>query len=165
MSGLDELTREELVELVLKLHETVQVQAERISELEEQISKLNGPKSKPDWVKANIPKKEKGSRKKRSQSFARKRLPPTEVVYYAFDTCPDCGRNLSGGTVKSRHQVLDISKTPVTVTDHCFVERYCGVCYKRFTPDASGVISDIVIGKKSTGISLMSLIADLKIVC
>jgi transposase len=165
VSGLDELTREELVELVLKLHETVQVQAERISELEEQISKLNGSKSKPDWVKANVPKKEKGSRKKRSQSFARKRLPPTEVVYHAFDTCPDCGRKLSGGTVKSRHQVIDIPETPIIVTDHCFVERYCGVCHKRHTPDASVVLGDIVVGKKSTGISLMSLIAYLKIVC
>ena len=54
MSGLDKLTREELIALVLKLHETVQAQAkriaeleaivqqqaERISQLEEEISKL-----------------------------------------------------------------------------------------------------------------------------
>jgi len=58
VSGLDELTREELIGLVLKLHETVelqakriveleaivQAQAERISVLEDEVSKLGGPK-------------------------------------------------------------------------------------------------------------------------
>ena len=33
MSGLDELTREELISLVLKLHETVQTQKKRIVDL------------------------------------------------------------------------------------------------------------------------------------
>ena len=56
MSGLEDLTREELVALVLKLDETVQAQAariaeleaivqrqaERISELEEEVVKLRG---------------------------------------------------------------------------------------------------------------------------
>lgn len=65
MSGLDDLTREELIDLVLKLHETVQSQAECISELEDQISKLGGSKSAPGWVKPSSPKKEKGPRKKR----------------------------------------------------------------------------------------------------
>lgn len=186
MSGLDELTKEELVDLVLKLHETVQVQAvqieeqakriaeleaivqvqaERISELEEQISKLGGPKSKPSWVKPNAVPKRKEARKNRSQSFSRRSLTPTDVVCHAVDTCPDCGRKLSGGTVKSRHQVLEIPKAPVKVTDHLFIERYCGACGKRFTPDANDVLGDIVVGKKSIGIDLMSLVAYLKIVC
>lgn len=186
MSGLDELTREELESLVIKLHETVetqaaqieaqakritelealvQVQAERISELEEQISKLGGPKSKPTWVKANAPKKEKGPRKKRSQSFSRGRLAPTEVVYHAVDSCPDCGRNLTGGTLKWSHQVVEIPETPVKVTDHLFIERHCGACGKRFTPNALEILGEVVVGKKSMGISLMSLVAYLKIVC
>ena len=56
MSGLDDLTREELIELALKLHETVvaqqkeiaehkavvQHQAERICELEEEVARLRG---------------------------------------------------------------------------------------------------------------------------
>lgn len=179
MSGLDELTREELIALVINLHETVEqqakriaeleaivhVQAERISELEEQISKLCGPKSKPAWVKPNAPNKENGLRKKRSQSFARRSFTPSEVVCHALESCPDCGRKLVGGTVKSRHQVVEIPKTPANVTDHLFIERRCGVCGKRFTPDAFDVLGDVVVGKKSISISLMSLIAYLKIVC
>ena len=186
MSGLDELTREELIELVLKLHETVQVQARqieqqtkriaelegivqvqsaRISALEEEISKLSGPKSKPSWVKPNTPKKEKDARKKRMQSFARKSLAATEVACHAVECCPDCGRKLSGGTLKWKHQVVDVPAAPIKVTDHLFIERRCGVCGKRYTPDASEVLGELVVGKKSVGISLMSLIAYLKIIC
>ena len=179
MSGLDELTREELIALVLKLHETVelqakriieleaivQAQAERISALEEEVSKLGGPKPKPAWVKANVPKKEKGPRKKRSQSFGRQSLPATQVQYHAVENCPDCGRKLSGGSVKWRHQVTEIPDVHIEVIDHVFVERRCGVCGKRWAPDASAVLRDVVVGKKSIGIGLMSLIAYLKTVC
>ena len=179
MSGLDELTREELIALVLKLHETVelqskriveleaivQAQAERISALEEEVSKLGGPKPKPAWVKPNAPKKEKEPRKKRLQSFARHNLPATQVQYHAVETCPDCGRKLSGGSVKWRHQVLEIPEVRIEVIDHLFVERHCGVCGKRWTVDASDVLSDVVVGKRSIGIGLMSLIAYLKTAC
>ena len=120
MSGLDELTREELIALVLELHETVELQAnriaeleaivqaavERISALEEEVSKLGGPKPKPAWVKGNASKEEKGPRKKRSQSFSRHNLPATQVQYHVVENCPDCGRKLSGGSVKWQHQVL-----------------------------------------------------------
>lgn len=179
MSGLNDLTREELIALVIKQHETIEVrakriteleeivqyQAERISVLEEEISKLSGPKPKPSFVKANAPRKEKGPRKKRKQSFARKSRVATEVVCHAVECCPDCGRKLSGGTVKSRHQVIDIPVAPVRIVDHLLIERYCGVCGKRFTPEASEVLADVVVGKKSIGIFLMSLIAYLKIAC
>lgn len=186
MSGLDNLTREELIALAIKQHETieaqaaiierqerriaeleaiVQSQAERISALEEEISKLSGPKSKPSFVKANAPNKEKGPRRKRTQSFVRKSRMADEVVCHALDCCPECGRELVGGTVKSKHQVVDVPAVPVKVVDHLFIERYCGVCGKRFTPDAGEVLCDVVVGKKSIGITLMSLIAYLKIAC
>jgi transposase len=179
VSGLDDLTREELIALVLKLHETVelqakriieleaivQAQAERISALEEEVSRLGGSKPKPAWVKPNAPKKEKGPRKKRSQSFARHNLPATQVRYHVVENCPDCGRKLCGGSVKWRHQVVEIPEVHVDVIDHLFVERRCGVCGKRWTPDASSVLSDVVVGKRSVGIGLMSLIAYLKTAC
>ena len=186
MSGLDELTREDLIALVLKLDETREVQeeqigiqaariseleamverqAERISELEEQLSKLGGPKSKPEWVKANKPKVEFGDRKKRTQSFSRRSLAPTRVCYHAVETCADCGRKLSGGSVKWRHQVVDIPQSPVEVTDHLFVERMCGVCGKRFVPDSREILGEVVAGKRCIGIGLMSLIAHLKTTC
>lgn len=186
MSGLYELTKEELIALAISQHETIeaqaaiiegqekriveleaiaQSQAERISVLEEEISKLSGPKSKPSWAKPNTPKKQKGPRKKRMQSFGRKSLAATEVILHAVECCPDCGRNLCGGTLKWKHQVVDVPAVPVKVTDHLFIERRCGVCGRRYTPDASEVLGELVVGKKSIGIGLMSLIAYLKITC
>jgi len=179
VSGLDELTREELIALVLKLHETVelqakriveldaivQAQAERISALEEEVSKLGGSKPKPAWVKPNAPKEEKGPRKNRSSSFARHSRPATQVQYHVVENCPDCDRKLSGGSVKWQHQVIEIPEIGVEVINHLFVERRCGVCGKRWTPDASAVLSDVVVGKRSVGIGLMSLTAYLKTAC
>lgn len=186
MSGLEDLTREDLIALVLKLHEITQVQAgqieaqaqriaeleatvarqaERIAYLEEQISK-HGGETKPHWVKANKPTKEPGSpRKKRIQSFARKSLPPTQVVCHAVESCPNCGRKLAEGWVKWKHQVVDIPIVPADVIDHLFIERECGVCGKRCVPDSTAVLSEAVVGKKCIGINLMSLIAHLKTVC
>ena len=180
MSGLDELPREELTALVIKLHETVQAQraeiaesnavvqrqAERISELEEEVARLRGGGSSTQLcIKPNVPRKEKGPRKKRKQSFSRCALPATQVVCHVLQQCPDCGRRLSGGHVKFRHQVVELPRVAVEVTDHLFVERYCGVCGKRHTPDPSFVLAGVVVGKKRIGIGLMSLIGYLKTVC
>ena len=186
MSGLDDLTREELMERVLKLDETVRVQArqieqqaqgiaeleaivagqaERIAYLEDQISRHGGD-SKPLWVKANKPARQADRpRKKRTQSFARKALAPTQVVCHAVDQCPKCGRKLGEGSVKWRHQVVEIPPWRAEVTDHLFIQRECGVCKRRCVPNSSYVLSEVVVGKRSIGINLMSLIAHLKTVC
>lgn len=180
MSGLDDLTREELIDLVQKLHATVVAQqaeiaelkatiacqAQRISELEEEVAQLRGNTPGAGFaIKANVPKKDKQPRKPRSQSFARSSLAPTQVIYHAVDECPECGRRLGGGHVKWRHQVVDIPPVTVDVVDHLFVERRCGACGKRYTPDPEVVLADVVVGKKSVGIRLMSVIAHLKTVC
>lgn len=179
MSGLDDLTREELKSLINKLHETVQIQqveiaelkatvqrqSERISELEEEVARLRGGGStSPLCIKPSVPKKDRQPRKKRKQSFARRALAPTRIIYHVVESCPDCGRKLDGGHVKWSHQVVDIPPVAVEVTDHLFVERCCGVCGKRFTPDAAVVLAGVVVGKKSIGIRLMSMIAHLKTV-
>lgn len=180
MSGLDELTREELITLVLKLHETSQAQerqiaelksvverqAERISELEREVARLRGGGSAVALsIKPSVEKKPKGARKKRKHSFCRQRLAPSQVICHGIDVCPDCGRRLSGGSVKWRHQVVEIPKVDVEVTDHLFIERYCGVCKKRYSPDPAVALAGVVVGKKSVGVGLMSLIGYLKTVC
>jgi hypothetical protein len=166
VSGLDELTREELIALVIKLHETAQSQAERISELEEELARLKGGKAGSLQIKASVKKtKDKAARKKRMKSFARASRIPTKVICHTVDECSNCGRKLSGGTVKWKHQVIEAPIAPVEITDHLFIERRCGVCGKRVTPDASEALAKLVVGKKTIGIGLMSLIAYLKIVC
>lgn len=180
MSGLDELTREELVALVIGLREVgealkeevsklkavVQERAERIVELEEEVARLRGGRPSAELcVKPSVGKKEKRPRKKRKHSFSRHALPATRVVCHAVEECPNCGRKLSGGSVKWRRQSLDIAPVVAEVTDHLFVERRCGVCGKRWTPEASVVLADVVVGKKTIGIGLMSLVGHLKTVC
>jgi len=180
VSGLDELTRAELVELVLKLHETVQTQqkeiselkavvqrqAERIAELEEEVARLRGGRTPGQLcVKPSAAKKDKGPRKKRKHSFSRHALSATRVEYHAMEECPNCSGKLTGGSVKWRHQVVDVPPVKVTVTDHLFIERRCGACNRRWTPDPSVVLADMVIGRKTVGIGLMSLVAHLKTVC
>lgn len=166
MSGLDELTREDLVALVLKLHETVQAQRKRIRELEQEVARLRGGGSSAVLnIKPSVQKKEKVARKKRKHSFSRHRLPATQVVCHAVDECPECGRRLAGGHVKWSRQVIELPQVRIEVTDHLFVERYCGVCKKRHIPDPAVVLAGIVLGKKSVGIGLMSLIGYLKTVC
>ena len=180
MSGLDDLTREQLQALVVKLYETVRVQqagigelkstvasgAQRIRELEEEVARLRGAGSSAGLcIRPSVPKEEKRPRKKRKGSFARVTLPATQVVYHVVEDCPECGRKLADGHVKWRHQVMELPQVEVEVTDHLFVERYCGVCGKRFTADPGVVLGDVVVGKKSVGMGLMSLIAHLKTVC
>ena len=179
MDGLNELTREQLTAQVLDLRETVQTQAaqiaemrqtiqqqaEHISQLEDEISRLSGPKPKPGWVKPNAQKAEKRPRKRRRGSHSRSRLIANRIDIHVMERCPDCGRALCGGAVKWRHQVIEIPVVQVEVTDHLFMERRCGVCGKRWTPDAKVILGDVVMGKRTIGIRLMSTIAYLKTVC
>jgi transposase len=179
VSGVNDLTREELVEMVLKLHATVveqekqitelralvQGQAERISELEEEVARLRGSRPGGISIKPSVKKKEKEPRKGRSQWFSRKKQPATKVICHAVEECPDCGRGLEGGSVKWSHQVVDIPPVRAEIVDHLFIERYCGVCGKRWTPDPKEALSGVVVGRKSFGLNLMSLVAHLKMVC
>ena len=180
MSGLDELTREELKSLALRLdgdlraqqtqvaelRATVQHQAERIAELEEEVARLRGGGSAAQLcTRPSVASKAKGPRKKRKYAFARRALDATELVYHAFDQCPGCGRELRDGHIKWRHQVIEIPRARVVVTDHVFVERHCGVCGRRHTPDPKVVLAGVVVGKKSVGITLMSVVCHLKTVC
>ena len=157
-----------MIELALKLHAIVvpqekqiaelgalvQSQAERISELEEELAKLRGGRPGGISVKPSVKRKEKKPRRGRTKSFSRRALPATDVVCHAVESCPDCGRKLSGGSVKWGHQVVDIPPVKVTVTDHLFVERRCGVCGKRWTPDPREALCEIAVGRKKLSASM-----------
>ncbi|HOK53770.1 MAG TPA: IS66 family transposase [Armatimonadota bacterium] len=179
MSGLDDLTKEELKALVLNLHETVTKQQEtikfleaRVAELEAEVAELraklgggNGSGT-PDWVKPNRKERraaERKERKKRKHSFARKRETPTEIIEHTVDTCPDCGRRLSGGWVAKTRQVIEMPEVRVRIIEHRLIARKCGVCGKTHTAKID--LSGQVIGKKRFGIKLMSFVAELRAVC
>ena len=140
---VDDLTREQLIEIILDLRVQVKALTERVAFLEQENAELrarldgggDSAAAKPEWVKPNRRERresERAERKKRTQSFARKREIPTEVIYHAVETCPDCARKLTDGWVHDRRQVIEIPRTPVRVIEHVLVARRCGVVLPLF---------------------------------
>jgi len=162
---VDELTREELISIILELRERVAVLENENAELRAKLGIGGGSNpSTPEWVKANRAERraaERAERKKRKQSFARKCDIATREVRHAVENCPDCGRKLSGGWVVSKRQTIEIPQTPIEITDHVLIARTCGVCGKVHIPKLGA--ADGVIGKCRVGPRLMSLIATLAI--
>lgn len=134
----------------------------QVTALQAEVDRLKGQlpggkPSPPSWVKPNVPSQPKLPRKKRSQSYVRTRETPTEIQVHTCERCPDCGRKLSDGWEHRVREVVEIPETPVTVTEHRIVARYCGVCRKRRLPVVD--LSSVVVGRRRVGVRLMSLIA------
>lgn len=161
MRDLDDLTREELIAIILQLKE-------RVDWLEAEVEALRGGKSGngsdvSDWVKPNRKQRraaEREERKKRKHPFTRKRETPTEVVEHTVDVCPDCGRKLIGGWVAKTRQVIEMPEVPIRVIEHRAIARKCGVCGKIHIAKID--LSGQVVGKMRFGIKLMSLVAELR---
>ena len=168
---MDELTREELIAENVALKTKLADLENRFSELSAEVEMLrdklsgggNGSGAAP-FIKPSRQQRraeERAERKKRKQSFARRRDMATEEVFHAVEHCPDCGKKLCGGYEQSRHQVLEIPREPVRVIDHVMIARRCGYCGKVHIPKLG--ISDGVVGKMRLGVGLMSLITTLSV--
>jgi transposase len=152
----DGLSREELVAIILEQREMIQ---RLVKEMEDLKAKLSGGGTStpvPHWVKPNREERRTAERKKRKKSFTRRRETATRIVEHAHSNCPDCGRRLSGGTVKRVRQVIEIPIVPVEIIEHRFIARRCGYCGKTHTPKAE--LGNQVVGKHRVGVNLMSLI-------
>ncbi len=162
---MDELTRQELVSIILELRERVAALEKENAELRAKLGMGGGSSpSTPEWVKPNRAERraaERAERKRRKQSFVRKRDVATREVRHAVEKCPDCGRKLGGGWEHSRRQVIEIPQTPIEVIDHVLIARRCGACGKIYLPKLGP--QDGVIGKGRIGARLMSLICTLAI--
>jgi hypothetical protein len=155
-SALEQLSKEELVDLVLRMAQQNDQLVKRVDELEKRLGKGDPPA----FVKANRPDRQKKERKKRNLHFCRKREKPTKTAVHVPADCPDCGRKLKDGWLAYRRQVIDIKPTPVEITEHEVYGRYCGVCGKNVVPKLD--LSRQVLGAHRVGIELMSLVAYLK---
>lgn len=164
MSGFDDLSREELISIILRQHKEIEDLKAEVEMLRNMLSgKGNGSSAVP-FVKPNRQQRretERQERKKRNQSYARKCDVPTEEVRHAVENCPDCGRKLSGGWEHARRQTIEIPDTPVKIIDHVLIARRCGVCGKVHIPKLT--IADGVVGKMRIGVRLMSLISTLSV--
>lgn len=153
------LSKEELVENILKLLEANAGLAARVAEFEDQ-QKRRPPKGKttPEWVKANKLKvKPKPSAKKGHRGYGRMREQPTQRVQHVASNCPDCGRVLRGGWVKRRRQVVHIPIVTVQVIEHEIIARRCPKCHKEVVPEVD--LSADVVGQARVSIDTMSMIA------
>src|SRR3990172_1853805 len=164
MSGLDALTREELIEIVLRQQQEIEGLRAEVDMLRSQLcGKTVGSGAAP-FIKPNRKERreaEREERKRRGQSFVRLRDVPTEEVRHAVDVCPDCGKRLEGGWEHSRRQTIEIPETPVRIIEHVLIARRCGICGKVHIPKLG--VEDGVIGKMRVGVRLMSLIATLSV--
>ena len=99
---MDERTREELIAENAELRTALADLENRLSELSAEIEMLrdklsgggNGSSAAP-FIKPNRQQRreaERAERKKRKQSFGRKRDVATEEVVHVVDHCPDCGK-------------------------------------------------------------------------
>jgi transposase len=168
---VDNITREELIAqneaLCAENAELKQQLSDLAAEVEMLRDKLSGGgngSSAAPFIKPSRQQRraeERAERKKRKQSFGRKRDVATEEVRHAVEHCPDCGKKLSGGYEQGRHQVIEIPRAPVRIIDHVIIGRRCGYCGKVHIPKLG--ISDGVVGKMRLGVGLMSLIATLSV--
>ena len=162
MNESDVLGREKLVATIVELRRVNAVLVERVEFLEAEVERLRvglpggGSKVVPDWVKPNRKERreqERSLRKKRTQSFVRRREIPTEVHEHALDQCPKCGRKLCGGWLHRTRQYVEIPETPVRIVEHSLIRRKCNVCGTQCMPKVD--LSTEVLGKARVGVRLM----------
>ena len=158
MKDLGKASREELLEIIAAL-------VARVGELEEEVRRLRQGKGggTPLAEKPSRPRKEKKKRKRRDRAFVRRREEPDEVRYHAMESCPDCGRKLSGGWEHRRRQSIEVI-VQRKVVDHVLLARRCGVCRKRWLPKLGDEVTGAQ-GKRRLGMSVQALVAMLHIGC
>lgn len=108
----------------------------------------------------NKPTTPQRPRKQRAHNVAWCRMTPTAQVIHAVECCPDCGVPLAGGTIKRTREVIEVTPTPVRVTEHVYLERCCPQCRQCWTPPAE--LAGVVLDRQRLGIQLVSLIATLR---
>ena len=151
--------------LIAELRATVAAQQTTIARLEQRIQELERSSGTPRGMPGHKPgpapeRSTRPARRARQQQFTRPRSQPTQRVIHVVTHCPTCGLALAGGSVKRTREVIEVTPTPVTVTEHVYLERCCPGCGRRHTPAAE--LSGVVVGQSRLGVRLVSLIATLR---
>jgi transposase len=135
----------------------------RVLALEGELAKLKrgGPRGMPG-LKSEEPgaRPEAQPRKRRERGAGRARSVPTRSETHAAEQCPDCGSELSGGSVKRTREVIDLLPSPAEVVEHAIVERRCPRCRRRVVPTVD--LGEQVVGRQRLGIGLLALIVTLR---
>ena len=135
----------------------------RVLELEGELATLKkgGPRGMPG-LKPDEPAARAGAspRKRRERGAGRARSVPTRSVVHAAERCPDCGTELSGGSIKRTREVIELVPSPAEVTGHVIVERRCPRCRRRVVPAVN--LGEQVLGQQRLGLGLLALIVTLR---
>jgi len=158
------LSKDELIVLIMKLFDELDLLKIRMVDLEEKLNQKVSPENQKkeilSWVKMNVKSKKKKSRKKRLNSFVRLKDTPTNTIFHSHEKCPNCDGYLGKPSVCYSRQIIDIPIIPATITEHVIFKRYCVSCKKRFYPKPN--LSSSVVGSHRIGINLMALISTMK---
>lgn len=163
-SELLSLSKSQLIVLIMKLFDEIDLLKIRIIDLEEKLSERGKPENQkrtvPLWVKPNIKTKAKHKRKQRTEAFVRTKDSPTHHLFHSYKMCPSCNGHLGKPSVAYSRQIIDIPVVGATITEHTVFKRYCFSCKRRFYPIPN--LSQYVFGKYRVGISLMALITTMR---
>lgn len=164
-SALHSLSKSQLIVLVMKLFDEIELLKVRIIELEEKLSEkgdsTNQKNNVPLWIKPSTKTKAKHKRKQRRENFVRTKDDPTHHIFHSYETCPNCNsENLGKPSVAYSRQIIDIPVVSATITQHTVFKRHCFSCKKRVYPTLN--LTPYVFGKYRVGISLMALVTTMR---
>ena len=108
MSFPVELSREELLALVLQQQQVIADVQVEVTALREEVARLRDELDRkgdpPPWAKPKTPPREKTPRKKRGRGYGRACMADPDIIEHAVDVCPGCGHPLTGGWAYSSHE-------------------------------------------------------------
>jgi len=142
VAGPEELSREELIELVRAQAQVIAALQARVAELERRLGADSSPSSTPPSQDSPYRKPPRRSGRTRSKRRPGKQPgqpgqtmelvdDPDEVVTLDPTACTDCGADLAGAPVRGvqRRQVVDVPPPPPPwVTEYRIVSRVCPCC-------------------------------------
>jgi transposase len=150
MSGLEEMSREELLALVLTQAKTIEALTERVAELERQLASNSSNSSRPPssdapWSKQPAKKRSSRTRSGRnpgkqpgSASSSRSLIDnPDERLEIHPDRCMSCAASLRRASEhgRQRRQVVDVmAAPPPAVTEYQRISKVCPCCGTITTP-------------------------------
>jgi transposase len=150
VSGLDEVSREELLALVLAQAKTIEALTQRVAELERRLGADSSNSSRPpssDVPWAKQPAKKRSSRTKSgrkpgkqpgSSSFSRSLVDdPDERLRILPARCGSCAASLCGADEygRQRRQIVDIRPVPPPkITEYQRISKECPCCGAVTTP-------------------------------
>lgn len=156
---------------VAALQSALQAAQEQIAQVQATVSQVQAAqeqkKGPPGFVKRATPPApaERPARTKRAaeHNHARQRAEPTQIIYHAYERCPECAYLLRGGHEVWRRQIIELPEpVPMEVSEHRIVTRHCPACQQWRTPKVG--FGGQVVGKGRLGVRLLSLLVYLRTV-